>query len=118
MISIAQKPDYVQVMVADQFTLQDYQEFEHCVLDLLQSKKSIDILFDLREMQGYTVDVALEDIRFTRTHRNDLARIAVVTKDQWVLWSAWLNRMLADAEIKAFEEVEDAQAWIESNIEA
>lgn len=118
MISIVQQADYVQVMVADQFTLQDYQEFERCVLDLLQSKKSISILFDLREMQGYTVDVALEDIRFTRTHRHELTRIAVVTADQWILWSAWLNRMLADAEIKVFEEIEEAQAWMESNLEA
>jgi hypothetical protein len=118
MISIAPKSDCVHVLVANQFTLQDYQEFEHCILDLLQAKKSINILFDLREMQGYTVDVALEDIRFTRAHRNELARIAVVTADQWVLWSAWLNRLLADAEIKVFEEVEEAQAWMDSHFEA
>jgi len=118
MISIAQKLDYVHVLVADQFTLRDYQEFEHGVLDLLQSKQSINILFDLREMLGYTVDVALEDIRFTRSHRDQLARIAVVTTDQWVLWSAWLNRLLADAEIKVFEEIEDAQAWMVGNSEA
>jgi hypothetical protein len=112
MISIVQETSYIHVMVADTFSLQDYQELERCVLDALASRGSLNLLLDLREMHGYTLDVAIEDIRFTRSHRSQLPRIAVVTDDQWILWSAWLNSWLADAQIQVFEEPEMALEWV------
>lgn len=113
MISIVQENGFLRVAVADQFTLQDYREFEQIVLKVLQSHVLVNLLFDLREMQGYTIDMALEEVRFTKAHHDELSRIAIVSDDQWVLWSAWLNRLLADAEIRVFEELADAEVWVQ-----
>jgi hypothetical protein len=44
-------------------------------------------------MSGFTVDMALEEIRFARAHAHDFARIAILTRDQWIAWSAWLSQM-------------------------
>jgi hypothetical protein len=70
------------------------------------------VLFDLRDMLSYSVDVAWEELRFTREHRNDFGRIAVLTGDQWVAWSLWLNRLFMSAEIRLFDDLEQGQAWV------
>ena len=67
---------------------------------------------DLREMNGFTVDMALEEIRFARAHPNDFARIAVLTEDQWVSWSAWLSQIFLNADVRVFNDADDAEAWL------
>ncbi len=43
-------------------------------------------------MLSYSVDVAWEELKFSREHKNDFGRIAILTGDQWVAWSMWVNR--------------------------
>jgi hypothetical protein len=53
----------------------------------------VNLLFDLRAMIDYTLDVAWEEIKFfSREHNHDFTKIAVVTDDQWITWQAWLSR--------------------------
>ena len=64
-----------------------FKEFEDMVNYKVKFEGVVDLLFDLREMADFTLDVAWEDIAFARAHANDFNRIAVVTKSQWVAWS-------------------------------
>lgn len=112
MITLDHTPELVTLTVIGEFTLEDFTEFEQYLIahDLFDGTHSL--LFDLRGMLGFTVDLALEEIRFTRIHGGDFKRIAVITDSQWVAWSAWLEKAFVKAELRVFEDLEDARAWL------
>ncbi|MBT9540782.1 STAS/SEC14 domain-containing protein [Thiobacillus sp.] len=112
MISLDIKNNQIAVSVMGQFTLDDYREFEQAVCYGIQFQGKVDLLFDLRDMLSYSLDVAWEELKFSREHKNDFGRIAVLTDDQWMAWSMWLNRSFMSAEIRLFDDLEMAQAWL------
>ncbi len=112
MIVIEEQPRRVEVTVYAEFTLADYQEFENAVNYAIQFVGQVDLLFDLREMADFTLDVAWEDIVFARAHANDFSRIAVVTHSQWVAWSAWLAQIFVRAEMRIFDDEMEARSWL------
>lgn len=66
----------------------------------------------------YFADMALEEIRFSRDHRQEISKIAVVSSDQWVTWSAWLSRLVTEAELQVFEDADEAAMWLLESVEA
>ena len=67
---------------------------------------------DLRQMGDFTLDVAWEEIKFSRQHAGDFRRIAVLTEDQWLTWSAWVSQLFVTAEVKVFDDEDEARAWL------
>ena len=114
MIAIQPLDNLVTANVIGEFTLADYREFEERVLEKLGSGNKVNVLIDLRDMLRYTLDVAWEDIRFTRSHGHDFGKIAVVTDSQWLAWSAWLSSLFVDAEVRVFEDDRAALDWLEA----
>jgi hypothetical protein len=115
MITIQQTDKLLNVAVMGEFTIADFKQFEENALYKLKSPGEIDLLFDLRGMIDYTADVAWEEIKFfSREHNHDFNKIAVVTGDQWLIWQAWLSRLFVDADIRAFGDYNDAQAWVQA----
>ena len=86
------------------------------VNETVSNDGTIDLCFDLREMADFTIDVAWEDIVFSRAHANDFRRIAVLTHSQWVAWSAWLSQTFVNADVEVFDNAGDAEAWLESAV--
>ncbi len=78
----------------------------------------VSLLFDLRQMAGFTLDVAWEDIKYTRGHPNDFDKIAVVTRSEWVIWSAWLSQMFINADLQVFDDDDEARGWLEQDTAA
>jgi hypothetical protein len=113
MITIEQTSTLLNIAVLGEFTLTDFKQFEEQALYLLKSPGTVNLLFDLRDMISYTVDVAWEEIKFfNREHRHDFSKIAVITDDQWITWQAWLSRMFVDADICVFTDYEQAESWV------
>jgi hypothetical protein len=113
MITIEQTDNLVNAAVIGEFTLADFKTFEEQSLYKLKSPGALNLLFDLRGMVDYTVDVAWEEIKFfSREHNHDFSKIAVVTDDQWLTWQAWVSRLFVDADIRAFADYDEAQAWV------
>jgi hypothetical protein len=110
------QPHRVSVNVYGEFTLANYREFEEAVNYKTRFDGPVDLLFDLSGMADLTLDVALEDLKFTRAHANDFHRIAVVTDSQWVLWSVWLSQVFMSAELKVFDNPQEAEAWLSEEI--
>ena len=102
----------VSVNVYGEFTLADYRELEELIDYKAKFEGPMDLLLNLEEMGGFTVDVAWEELKFARQHATDFRRIAVVSNNQWVAWSAWLNRSFVEAEIAVFDSAKDAEAWL------
>ena len=114
MITTDTQESRINVTVLGEFTLADFKEFEEVVMKL---ESTVDLFVDLREMNGFTVDMALEEIRFARAHSSDFARIAILSDDQWITWSAWLSQTFVNAKVRVFEDADDAEAWL-SGIES
>jgi hypothetical protein len=117
MITIDQTGNLLNIAALGEFTLADFQLFEQHALEKLQQKSQspepVNLLFDLRAMINYSVDVAWEEIIFFgREHRHDFTKIAVVTDDQWLTWQAWLSRLFVDADIRAFSDYKEAKFWV------
>lgn len=112
MISLDVKNNQIAVSVMGQFTLDDYREFEQAVNYGIQFQGKVDLLFDLRDMLSYSLDVAWEELKFSREHKNDFGRIAILTDDQWMAWSMWINRSFMSADIRLFDDLGMAQAWV------
>ncbi|OGS83879.1 MAG: hypothetical protein A2061_05995 [Gallionellales bacterium GWA2_59_43] len=113
MITIEQTDNLVNAAVIGEFTLADFKTFEEQSLYKLKSPGELNLLFDLRGMVDYTVDVAWEEIKFfSREHNHDFNKIAVVTNDQWLTWQAWVSRLFVDADIQVFADYDEAQAWV------
>lgn len=112
MIAIKDQGKLVSISVIGEFTVADYKEFEQHVLEHLKGG-GVNLLMDLRDMVGYTLDVIWEEIRFNREHRYDFRKIAVVTGDEWMVWIAWLNSLLVDGELRVFDDPGIALDWLE-----
>ncbi len=112
MIVTEEQGDRLKVHVYGELTLADYRELEKAVTGGLKTAPKVRLLLDLAKMSGFTVDVAWEDVRFTRAHVHDFRRIAVVTDSQWLGWIGWLSAAFTDAEVETFEEMADAEAWL------
>lgn len=112
MIAVEHHEKLVSASVLGEFTLDDFSEFEEFLLagDLFDG--SCSLLLDLREMAGFTVDMAIEEIKFSRIHGGDFRRVAVVTDSQWVAWSAWLEQLFVSADLRVFASLEDARSWL------
>ena len=112
MITIEQTDNLVNAAVLGEFTLADFKAFEEQSLYKLKTPGTLNLLFDLRGMLDYSVDVAWEEIKFfSREHNHDFTRIAVVTDDQWLTWNAWLSRLFVDADIRVFTDYHAAKEW-------
>ena len=113
MIAIDHSGKLVTVAVLGEFVLADYKEFEDMVRATLAPGSKVSLLIDLRQMAGFTVDVAWEDIKYTRGHPDDFDKIAVVTRSEWVIWSAWLSQMFINADVQVFDDDTEARGWLE-----
>jgi len=105
-------PGIVVSAVLGEFTVADFNEFENAVEHALKFQGTAKLLVDLRDMAGFTLDVAWEEIRFTRQHAHDFERIALVTGSEWQEWSAWLTRLFTEADMQVFEDYELALDWV------
>lgn len=112
MIVTEHQPNRVDVTVLGEFSLADYQEFEQIVNYKVKFEGPVDLCFDLRQMADFTLDVAWEELVFSRSHANDFNRIAVVTDSQWVGWSAWLSQIFVRADMRVFSDDVEAKSWL------
>lgn len=114
MISIEHEGSLTVVGVFGEFNVGDYRKFEQEVGTQLKAQGQVNLLIDLSGMLKYTIDVALEDIRFAREHARDVGRIAIISQQDMVAWVALLTSLFIDAELKVFDSEELARKWLEA----
>ena len=114
MISATLDKNLVSISVLGEFTLADFKEFEQHILSGVDLQGRVNLLIDLRDMVNYTVDVMWEELKFSRAHEREFGKIAVVTEDQWVTWTAWLQRFFVNADIEVFADFDAAMSWVQA----
>ena len=114
MIVTDHKDNLVTVTVYGEFSLADYKEFEELVNYKVRFQGPVNLLFDLRQMADFTLDMAWEEIKFSRAHTHDFGKIAVLTDSQWVTWSAWLSQIFVDADMQVIADEQEARDWLQA----
>jgi len=112
MIVVNEKNDLLEMHVYGELSLADYRDFEEAVGRELKSAPKIKLLLDLTRMAGYTLDVAWEEIKFTRAHAHDFQRIAIVSETLLAPWLSWVSAAFSDAEARIFDNNDQAIAWL------
>ena len=115
MITIDEQGNLLKAAVFAELTLADFKEFEAAVTTGLRSAPKVKLLLNLTHMSGFTLDVAWEDIKFTRAHAHDFRKIAIVSSAQWTPWLAWVGAAFTDAETRLFEQEADADRWLHAD---
>jgi hypothetical protein len=112
MITIQHEGRLTIVGVFARFEVADFRRLEQEIGEQLRKIGNIDLLVDLRDMMGYTLDAALEDIKFTREHAHDIGRIAILSEDAAVVWTTLLSRLFVRAEMRVFDSEPAARDWL------
>ena len=114
MISVQHEGNLTVVGVCGEFELADYRRFEDEVIQQIARQGALSLLMDLRDMLGMTLDVALEDVRFTRQHAKDIGRIAILSERDAVAWTVLMSQWIVDTEIRVFDDEASAREWLAS----
>ncbi|KLT72317.1 hypothetical protein PL75_08615 [Neisseria arctica] len=112
MISIREQSYGLNVALYNEFTLEDFHEFENAALKCAERIHRPDMLMDLSMLKDFTVDMAIEQLRFMRDHENDFGRIAVVVDDVWIKLGTRLSSLITQSHPKYFDDAAEAQKWL------
>lgn len=112
MISIREQQYGLDVALFNEFTLEDFRSLEEAVLASAKRVHRPDLLLDLSMLKDFTVDMAVEQLKFLREHEGEFGRIAVVVDDVWIKLGAHISSLLTRQNPKYFDDVAGAQAWL------
>jgi hypothetical protein len=112
MITIEPENGLIVVGVFGELTLADMQRLAREVPGNAAGASPIDLLIDLRDMLGATIDALLEDIKFSRHHNRDIRRVAILSESDWPPLFAWLENVYLDAEVRVFDNEDIGRAWL------
>jgi hypothetical protein len=112
MISIREQEYGLDVALFNEFSLADFKLFEAALVKRVAEIGRADLLLDLSELKDFTLDMALEDLKFARAHKNDFGAVAVVVNDVWIKLAAHIAGLVTRGHSGFFDTVEKAQAWL------
>ncbi|WP_028536050.1 STAS/SEC14 domain-containing protein [Paludibacterium yongneupense] len=113
MISIREQHYGLDVALFNEFSLADFKLFEAALLKRAGERARPDVLLDLSELKDFTLDMALEELRFVRAHEEAVGRVAIIVTDVWIKLAAHLAGLLTHRHVKYFPSLAAAQAWLQ-----
>lgn len=114
MITVQHEGQLTIIGVFGTFEIEDFKRIETEIVQQLRGLGRIDLMMDLTGMMNTTLDVAIEDIRFTREHARDVGRVAILSERDSVIWTALLSRLFVQAEVRVFDSETGAREWLEN----
>lgn len=112
MISIRQQRYGLDVAFYNECTLEDFKQFEEALLKRAEEQLRPDILLDMTEMRDFTIDMALEELRFVRAHERDFGHIAIVVEDIWIKLGIRISELLSHTRVEYFKTLDEAKIWL------
>ncbi|EGZ45217.1 STAS/SEC14 domain-containing protein [Neisseria wadsworthii] len=115
MISIREQDYGLDIALYNEFTLEDFRSFEEAALGTVKRIHRPDLLLDLSMLKDFTIDMAIEQLKFLREHEDEFGRIAIVVDDVWIRLGTHISSLLTNQRPKYFDDVASAQAWLRSD---
>ena len=112
MITIEREDGLIVIGVFGELNVADVERWEREVPGERSDATAVDLLIDLRDMLGATIDALLADIRFSRHHSGDIRRVAILSESPWPPLIAWLEQFFLAAEVRVFDDEDMARSWL------
>ncbi|WP_332698328.1 STAS/SEC14 domain-containing protein [Halalkalibacter lacteus] len=115
---IAIKPNnfetVMEVVVNGKIAKEDIEEFETEFKKKKAQTDKLNLFIAVYEIEGYSLQAIMEDLRFSASHWKEFHRIAVFTDKKWLEVSTKLGDSVPGVEVKHFEfgEREKALEWL------
>lgn len=105
------------VRAKGKLTKEDYGAFEPAIERSIKEEGKIRLLFEMHDFHGWEAGALWEDIKFDLKHFADIERLAMVGDKKWEEWMAKFCQPFTTAEIRYFDQSEEAEAesWITSD---
>jgi len=116
MIDIKKDPgrNIIFTKVSEKLKQEDYDRMLPVAEEVIEKHGDIRWLLELENFEGLTPDALWEEVKFDAQHLNDVEKIAVVGKKDWMDWGTQLMKPFTSGETRFFpyEEREAARTWI------
>ncbi|MEH6455284.1 MAG: STAS/SEC14 domain-containing protein [Cocleimonas sp.] len=99
------------VRVSGKLGHEDYQKFLPELEELLAENDEISLLIELDDFHGADLTAIKDDFNFSREHKDNFEKLAVVGDRKWQKWMTSLSSPFVKAEIKYFERPDLQNAW-------
>lgn len=105
---------YFRVQITGKFTKEDYKLIGQATDRQLEENDGIRVLFELINLEGWTIGAAWEDLLLSLKHYSNFERIAIVGDRKWKGSLTPLSKLFTSAEVRFFSNLElaDAQRWM------
>ena len=112
MISIREQSYGLNVALYNEFTLDNFRQLESALLESKQKIHLPDILLDLSMLKDFTIDMAVEQIKFLNQHENDFGRGCRHYRRHLDQTRRALSSLLTNQHPKYFDDATKAQEWL------
>ena len=88
--------------------------------ELIELHGKVKVLIEFSDyFNGFELGAMWEDAKFGIKHRNDFARIAIVSAPNWVEWGVSLVELFMDGQVRTFDQdqLNEAREWIRNNVD-
>lgn len=115
MLEIVAQDVLVGIVVAraeGKLTAADYKGFQDEIDRMVALQGPVDLIVDLRAVEGFSVTGAVADLTFDATHQNSLRHVAIVGDARWQEAGTELSMPFLKPEARYFDSVEEARGWL------
>jgi hypothetical protein len=105
---------YLEFKLIGKLTHEDYETFVPFIESAVKNlpPRSLNILVDMRDFEGFTLKAAWDDFKFGLEIRDDIRKMAVVGDKKWEELFVKLTDFMLPGKAKFFHSIEEAHAWL------
>jgi len=105
---------YLSLKAVGKLTHADYEVITPLIDSALASVKEpkVDVLIDGTELEGWELRAAWDDLQLGLKHNNEFGKIAIYGNKNWQEIAAKVGSWFISGEIKYFDKLTDATAWL------
>ncbi|XQW86687.1 STAS/SEC14 domain-containing protein [Thalassotalea piscium] len=105
---------FLSLKAIGKLTHSDYEVITPMIDSALATVKEpkVDVLFDATELDGWELRAAWDDLKLGLKHNNHFNKIAIYGNKNWQEITAKVGSWFISGEVKSFDNLPDAMAWL------
>lgn len=105
---------FLKLVAKGTLTHEDYEKMTPLVENALVGIKEpkIKVLVDARELEGWKLEAAWDDLKFGLKHSQEFTKLAFVGSKEWESYGIKISNWFMSGEMKYFEDMESATDWL------
>jgi hypothetical protein len=110
----AAQDQFIEVMLSDKLTKDDYARFLPPIEAAINRHGKIRLIVVMHDFHGWTTGALWEDIKFDWKHFSHIERLAIVGEKRWEAGMATFCRPFTRATIRYFDlsQIDEARQWV------